>query len=297
MNNDASTLEPEQNFLPIRCMEKTENFGDCLHYYIFKHMTSIVPVLQPYSQDIGKHYLMIGSILRFATNNSIVWGSGFISFNDQLNYITWNQKKNKDTSVKPLVTCVRGPLTRKKLLEMGVKCNRSFGDPCLLLPLLFNPKVEITHKFGIVPHYVDKEYILRKIPPNIMNNAKIIDILTTSDVDKINAFVMDVKSCDIIISSSLHGVIMGHAYGKPTIWAKFSEKIIGKDFKFYDYFLSVGVRNATALYTFNLNNINNKINEHRPIPNKIIARQSNLIMSCPFLGREDRQRFIDMINN
>lgn len=297
MNNEASTLVEKQSVFPIRCMENTDNFGDCLHYYIFKHMTDTVPILHPYSQDDSKHYLMVGSILRFATNNSIVWGSGFISFNDKMNYITWNQKKNNDALVKPLVTCVRGPLTRQKLLEMGVKCNRSLGDPCLLLPLLFNPEVKVTYKFGIIPHYVDKEHFSKKIPTYIMNNAKIIDILTTGDIDKINLFIIDIKSCDIIISSSLHGVIMGHAYEKPTIWAKFSEKIIGKDFKFYDYFLSIGVINATPMLTFNLNDINKKINEHKPKHNKLQARQRNLVMSCPFLDTEGKLRYLDMINN
>ncbi len=48
-------------------------------------------------------------------------------------------------------------------------------------------------------------------------------------------------SCDVIISSSMHGLILGDAYGKPTLWVKFGDDVIGNDFKFYDYYASMGL--------------------------------------------------------
>ena len=89
---------------------------------------------------------------------------------------------------------------------------------------------------GIIPHYIDKnnknykllktklekkEYIVKYIDIEVGNNYKKI-------IDKIN-------NCKYIISSSLHGVIMGIIY-KKTIYVEFSDKVLGNGFKFEDFF-------------------------------------------------------------
>ncbi|WP_156383835.1 hypothetical protein [Methylobacterium sp. Leaf456] len=49
-----------------------------------------------------------------------------------------------------------------------------------------------------------------------------------------------VLSCRRILSSSLHGLILAHAYGIPATWLKISDRPLGDDFKFRDYWASIG---------------------------------------------------------
>jgi hypothetical protein len=42
------------------------------------------------------------------------------------------------------------------------------------------------------------------------------------------------------VSTSLHGYIVAAAYGVPALWSRYSDRLIGGNFKFHDFFLGVG---------------------------------------------------------
>ena len=168
------------------------------------------------------HHLCIGSILRWGHKNTIVWGSGFISDGDKL-------------LEQPIIKAVRGPLSRDKVLAMGFACPEVYGDPALLYPRFYQPRrANRRYKIGIIPHYIDKDnpWLNQfKDDPHVL----IINILGKN----VNKFVDDINRCDMILSSSLHGIICGDAYGIPSYWIKLSNKVQGGSFKFNDYFRSV----------------------------------------------------------
>jgi pyruvyltransferase len=201
--------------------ENDHNFGDILnpqfiHALSGKNVIRVDPKLYRY-----KNYIVIGSILDKANQYSTVWGSGFIS-------------KESTCYEKPFKICaVRGPLTRQKLLESGIDCPEIYGDPALLLPQIYTPKKQKKYTLGIIAHYIDKDNIWLKNmnDPNVL----LLDIQCKNPLD----FIEQVYSCEKIASSSLHGLIVADAYGIPSLWLEFSDKILGKGFKFLDYFLSV----------------------------------------------------------
>lgn len=197
------------------------NFGDAFNPYLIKNLTnqSILWVNRKYYH---KPYLMsIGSILQKSTSNALVWGSGFISADSKL-----------DESPKKIYA-VRGPRTRNRLIELGYSCPEVYGDPALLIPKIYNPKIEKNYKLGIIPHYVDKDN------PNLKNFFdKDILIIDIKQKDHFK-FIDQLLSCEKIISSSLHGIIVSDAYKIPSIWVEFSNKVKGDGFKFLDYFESV----------------------------------------------------------
>jgi len=62
--------------------------------------------------------------MRLCNSKALVYGSG-------IRDIQQNIKGG-------IIKCVRGPLTRKRLIEIGCNCPPVYGDPALLLPLYYN---------------------------------------------------------------------------------------------------------------------------------------------------------------
>lgn len=217
----------------------TKNIGDVLNVYLFKKIfqKDIVNIKQVLNIGVPPVYSFIGSVLdNSAVKNLIVMGSGFKSADSPLPVLPTK-----------IVAC-RGPLTRQKLLDMGMHdVPEIFGDPAILLPSFYNPDVQKMHKMGFIPHYTDSD--LQVVHNwNKKDGVKFIDVF--SDMED---FVKDLKSCEFTISSSLHGVIISHAYGIPSAWVKLSDNLVGGDFKFRDYFQSLD----TSFDALNLGNFSN----------------------------------------
>jgi pyruvyltransferase len=203
------------------------NWGDILNKTLFRRISNIKPTWTHFNSN-EKYYMCIGSILEKATPNSIIWGSGFMN---QDGIVFSNPPGSKFT-----VTAVRGPLSRKKLIEQGIDCPEVYGDPALLYPRFYNPNVKKKYKWGIIPHYADWDNPLVNMWKDKEEcGVKVINILNENP----NKFVKEVLECETILSSSLHGIICGDAYGIPSYWIKLSDLVLGNGFKFRDYFYSV----------------------------------------------------------
>ena len=204
------------------------NFGDALNPLLIEALSGkkVVHCWKVFNLARKPVYYVIGSILRGVGNTAVVWGSGFIDSRDKLRRFPRK------------VTAVRGPLTRRKLLELGVDCPEVYGDPALLCPKFFRPSTAKRHSLGIVPHRADwRSPVLEKL--RLLPDVSMIDV--TCSVEEV---IRGITECEFIASSSLHGLIVADAYGIPSVWVKISDKIGGDDFKFSDYFQSVGREDA-----------------------------------------------------
>jgi len=241
-----------------------KNFGDALNPILAKLISKkeIKYVDLKDNSDTFRIY-MIGSILHSVnTNNSFIWGSGFISSNDKI------------PKIPKKVFAVRGKLTRELLLAQGVDCPQIYGDPALLYPIFYNPKIQKKYKVGIIPHYIDANHIWL----NNINQDKTIKIINI--LDDINKVVDELLSCDCIISSSLHGLIIADSYNIPSLWVEFSDKVIGKGFKFRDYFTSVDRYDKSPIKINNNTKISDILNQFYDY--KINIDLEKLYNSCPF---------------
>jgi pyruvyltransferase len=137
----------------------------------------------------------MGSILNYAVNGDIVWGTGR------------NGTKSKEAHQFDHldVRAVRGPLTRQFLLEKGVICPEIYGDPTLLLPLLFpefQKQENPSREYVIIPHFSDEHLFL--------NDVNLVSV--KEDWKEVVAKILDSK---FVIASALSGVIVAEAFGIP----------------------------------------------------------------------------------
>ncbi len=210
-----------------------ENYGDILSAQIVSWVSdkevSFYNAPHKKKSWFKKPYLMaIGSIMSYTQPKATVWGSGIISRNDQFS--------------NAMFCAVRGPLSRKRILELGYSCPEVYGDPAILLPDYYQPTIEKKFEYGFIPHYVDQDSVSQwygnDTDVTVLNLIH-DDVFYTTDC---------ILECKKVISSSLHGVIVAQTYGIPAIWVQFSDKLSGDNVKYDDYFLSVGMTPYKPLY-------------------------------------------------
>lgn len=203
------------------------NFGDDINRPIIEVISGKkVSFLKEIKYNEEENLVAIGSVLGFGNNrNSLVWGSGFLS-------------EEVPMQAPPLKVCaVRGPLTKKRLNDRGVLCPPIFGDPALLLPHIYMPKVKKKYKFGIIPHFT--EYNLPHVV-KFRNTHPDVKFIKMENYKSWKNVIDEINQCDYILSGSLHGLIVSDAYKIPNAYVNLSNSVKGGYFKFKDYMAGVG---------------------------------------------------------
>lgn len=249
----------------------------------FRNLIGIENSYSYYKERKLKHneeiLFAIGSILDFAPPKSIIWGSGFREYDSK-----------RDVHK---VYAVRGNFTKKLLGKKDE--NIVIGDPGVLMPLIYPlPNKLESSKICFIPHYLEKN----QFEQSNINNYTILDIKTTN----IEHFVDNLTSYEYILSSSLHGIIIAHAYGKKALWIK-NGFVGSSDFKYFDYFSSLGWYNYPNLNAKLIMELNNDEIEalfckykNIAIPSKFIIEkmQKDLLRNYPF---KLKKRYSNLIND
>lgn len=208
------------NRVNIDYWDEANNLGDSLSPVIVEYMVKQKGMHLNQHVTGRKHLYAVGSVLTAGIQDATVWGSGVL--NAKLSYRLENRKLD--------VRAVRGPITRAILLDYGFDVPEVYGDPAVLLPEIYAPKqTNKTHKYGLIIH---KDYDLSKAVKTQLKSdvIKKLNIRT----DNYKDFVDELNSVEIVISSSLHGIILAESYGIPAILLKPQIDII----KYMDYYLS-----------------------------------------------------------
>jgi pyruvyltransferase len=212
----VSNLIETDGRVPLVWWRRADNFGDLLSPWLISKMTGRDVV---YGDPAQPHYLAIGSILRRAQPQSQVWGAG-----------CFGTERAELLASEATYCAVRGPLSRARLVALGVPCPPVYGDPALLVPAYFAPKVEKTHAYGIVARWSEHRWLEAEIGPDV----KVISLGTTDVEGVIEAML----SCRRIVTSSLHGLVIADTFGIPSAWVM-SLTAHGGAYKYFDYFSTV----------------------------------------------------------
>lgn len=237
------------------------NWGDDMNPWLFSHIVGKEPVRS--SCRMYPKLLLAGSILSDAGPKDECWGTGFISV---------PQDRFKSFAK---VHAVRGRLTAEILGAAEMDVPSVYGDPGLLVSRFIEFPLEKRFKVSVVPHYCDihdatvfcREHGFNLIPVDI----------------GIEDFMQRVSGSERVVSSSLHGIICAESFGVEAHWVKFTDLIIGGDFKFFDYISGTG-RSISFVRPLDLRSsarrLFSKLN--RPLPSFNVEKvQTELMDSFP----------------
>lgn len=197
------------------------NVGDLFSEIIYNYVLSDLFLSKKKKVSTIKNISIIGSIIQNIPNATTIWGSGSLT-----HYL----EKGFTFDVR----AVRGPLTKQLLDEKNIFCPTIYGDPAILLPLFYYPKIEKKRDFIIIPHY------------SVFHLYKGVDNVISTLTDDWKRFINEILSVEWVISSSLHGIILAEAYGIPAILLS---DVNHDYFKYDDYYLSTNRKGYKKAFT------------------------------------------------
>lgn len=208
-----------------------------------------------------KFFVSVGSAVLSSYQDATFWGTGVM-----YEYSAYRAFFHRRWFRKLDFRAVRGPLSREYVMKLGHMCPEIYGDPAILMPMIYQPAVEKQHDYAIIPQYVTEGNVRQNYPDNFIISMNTNDFKTVID---------QIASCKKIITSSLHGIILAEAYGVPAVWYRgLVEKV---NFKYKDYYYSTGRHDIPMLTTIE----EALAAEPLPIPD-LSTLQQGLMKSFPY---------------
>ncbi|EAR21595.1 polysaccharide pyruvyl transferase family protein [Nitrococcus mobilis] len=235
------------------------NFGDALTPWLIRRLTGAYPRFRE-ADDARHKFLVTGSVISLARAPCTVWGAGIMT-------ATGTVGRGLD------VCAVRGPLTRDRVRAAGIDCPPVYGDPALLLPVLYTPKEPVRHSMGLVLHFSDRPRLAGRF--SLQPRTRLIDIQ-----DPVETVIDAIGSCEWVASSSLHGLVAAHAYGRPAAWIEFRPLPSGDRSKFRDYLQAIGCPQIDPIPIRPDSIVEQSLRAHAIAPPRMSLQA--LIDSCPF---------------
>ena len=209
--------------LKLHWSHSKPNFGDWLSPAVCEFLSGRRVVHTEFARcDL----VAIGSLLqrsaeRFWHRRVHVWGTGFIA-------------AQKPAASRHHYHALRGPASAALIENHRITV---FGDPGLLVDRIFErPSPARRISLGIVPHYRDREDASILALHRAIPGSRLIDVFEPAA-----SVVQQIASCDFVVSSSLHGLVVADSYAIPNLWLKVSDRQRGEGFKYSDYYGAFGL--------------------------------------------------------
>lgn len=190
-----------------------KNIGDNISPVIVRYVSKVHGIDARQKTAVTSHLYAIGSIITAGAQDCTIWGSGL------LNTRILGRLNGRKLDIR----AVRGPLTRTVLMDWGYTVPEIYGDPAVLMPLLYNPEIDKKYPVSVITHVNEGTDM-----PNC--KVHVIDVAT----DDYKRFVQEIKASELVVSSSLHGIIFAEVYGVQAVMLRPKTDL----FKYFDYYYS-----------------------------------------------------------
>lgn len=174
----------------------------------------------------------------FKPNPLYVWGTGF------MNYREGENAQFRFRNMKFLA--LRGNLTKQKVEKiLGKEIDVTLGDGGLLAERWIGNNIIKKYSVGIIPHFREQDSPLLGGLRNAYSDSIIINL--RNDPTEV---VKQIASCEVIMSSSLHGLIVSDSFHIPNVHIKlydYGERMYGDGYKFEDYYSSFSKKDEPIL--------------------------------------------------
>ncbi|MFT3817060.1 MAG: polysaccharide pyruvyl transferase family protein [Rubrivivax sp.] len=193
------------------------NFGDHLARVVVDRVLAGRGLTAQDETAAAATLFSVGSVLHFAQDGAVVWGAGING------KVALQEHRFRRLDVR----AVRGPRTAEQLQRWGIAVPAVYGDPALLLPTLFADRFapRPRRRAAFVPNLHDLEGLQSPVP-------------VISPLWGWNRVVSEILGCELVLASSLHGLIVAESFGIPARYVRLSET--ENRFKYDDYAQGTG---------------------------------------------------------
>jgi len=196
---------------------RVNNFGDLLGPLLITRILAKYQV-NPRGAPSDRRLLSIGSVLHFARDHDVIWGTGVNGKRPDTDYVF----RTLD------VRAVRGPRTREFLCGRGIDAPAIFGDPALLLPCIMPELVDHAqakrHPLTVVPNFND--FSAYEPAPTLLDPRSPVGVC-----------LKRIAQSELVVGSSLHAIVVAESLGIP---ARLISSSSESPFKYEDYYLGTG---------------------------------------------------------
>ena len=234
LRNRKSIAEPwsDEPGVILEWWHKKVNVGDTLSPLIVSWMTERLGLKGPADPKKRIHLMGLGSLIGMQDFDAVIWGSG-------LHCLDTVTKMNAHRDyVRYDIRAVRGPVTGFLMRSAGYDCPEVYGDPAVLMPLIYrSPVTEKKYPVSLIRH-------IDSAGEKDLSGIHVINAAT----DDAASFIDEINASKLVISSSLHGIILAEVYGVPAVYL--AEGTEDQRMKYYDWYFSTGrysVRAAGSL--------------------------------------------------
>lgn len=204
------------------------NFGDALSP-VMVALASGLPAHRVPTKSKSPRMAAVGTIGHgFSGGDVYFWGTGCSSWLNPGKSAEERQPFAPSPDSRFHVRATRGPVS-ERLLNGGAGGSGIYGDPVWLLPRFHAAPVAKRWKLGCIlhlseladreyeahPHAADARYV---VPAEFADDVHLITTVTPISMDGLRDKIDEIRACERIVSTSLHGMVIAESYGIPCLY-------------------------------------------------------------------------------